>query len=524
MKISLIAISFILLIVSILGVCKAYNLPTEIDVAEEVTLVDYQHQGKFDYAAYLKPSYLYGPEPEAPPPLPPEVMKYPNGIIDRFNLSFSHRLVPDRPVDRITGEVEVRATVRNPGVSDKQEVILVPRTVRAGDFTVQFTLDISDNVTDDLITIGDNITGNEIIITAYVYTTAETDDGPVFESFTQSLPMQVKGPIVEVEGNLQHTTSGHIRELNYAQYGVFDYEVCLKPDSPFGSIVLKPPPEIVPEPAPLKVVENEPTIMSRLVEGMDISFFYHLESSQPINKMNEEVTVEAILENPERWSKTIKLVPPTSESGDFTVTFPLDLKQMEGLFDAIQQETGVIVSERNLILRAKVHTLAETDFGTIDEDFTQIIKTDLGENMLVWSENLTKSQPGSIKGTQVVPRIEKYLGLSVSRIRMLLTVVAGIVFILFVSSLLWYFWSRQEKLTAIEKKAQQAQKKYKNIIVEIKELPELKPGETAIILDSLDDLIHTAEGLFKPVLHKTEGQRHIYYVFDVAIRYEHHLD
>ena len=523
MKISLIAISLLLLIVSIFGVSKAYSLPTEIDVAEEVTLVDYQHRGKFDYAAYLKPSYFLGPEPQEPPPSPPDIMKYPAGIIDRFNLTFSYRFVPDRPVVKTTGEVDVKATVISSGAKGGQEIILVPRTLKVGDFTTHFTLDVSDNVSDDYITISENITGKEVIITANIYTTIETDDGPVFESFSQSLPMKVKGPLIEVEGNLKHTTSGHISELNYTQYGGFNYEVCLKPDSPFGSIVLKPPPEIVPEPPPLKVVENEPNIMSQLVEGMDIDFFYHLESSQPVHNLDEEVTVEAILENPGRWSKTIELVPLTSKSGDFTVGFPLDLKRLEGLFDAIQQETGVSVSERNLIIRAKVHTLAETDFGAIDADFVQTLDADLGGNMLVWSENLTKSQTGAIKTTRFVPQTEKFLGMAVSQIRKLLIVVTVIIFIFFVLSILWYFWPRQEKLSILEKKVLQARKKYKDTIVEVAELPEFGPGETVIQLDSLDDLVRTAEGLFKPVLHKTVGQKHIYYVFDSGVRYEHHL-
>jgi hypothetical protein len=122
-----------------------------------------------------------------------------------------------------------------------------------------------------------------------------------------------------------------------------------------------------------------------------------------------------------------------------------------------------------------------------------------------------------------VPQTEKYLGLPVSQTRILLAVVASIILVLFIFSLLGYFWPRQGKLTAMEKKAQQAQKKYKNIIVEIKELPEVKPGETVILLNSLDDLTRTAEGLLKPLLHKAEGQRHIYCVFDAATRYEYHL-
>ena len=523
MKISLLVISFLLLVVSLFAIYKAYSLPTERAVTEEVTLLGYQHEGKFDYLVYLKPSHLYGPEPQEPPPPPPDLMKYPTGIIDRFDVTFNYRLVPDRTLAGTSEEVEVRAIVRSPGTSEEKEIILIPKTSKTGNFTIMFPLDISDNATDNYITISDNISGNEIIITAYVYATLKTEAGPIFESFTQSLPIRARGPLIEVEGDLNHTSSGYVGELNYEQYGEFNYEVHLKPGSPFGPITLKPPSIISPTPLPPKTMGSENAIMSKLVDGLNVSFFYHLESSEPIKKLDEAVTIEAVLENPEKWSKTIELVPLSDKSGDFTVTFPVDLKQFSELFDTIQQETGGSASVRNLAIKAKVHTLADTDFGTINEDFIQSINTDLMGDMLVWSDNLTKSETGSIKTTRVVLQTEKYLGLRISQIRIPLAVLASVIIVLFIFSFLWYFRPRQGGLKDMEKKAQQVQRKYKNIIVDVKELPEVKPSETVILLNSLDDLTRTAEGLLKPLLHKAEGRRHIYCVFDAATRYEYHL-
>jgi hypothetical protein len=522
MKIALIIVTFVLLVASLIGIYQAYGLPTEKPVTEEVTLLDYQHQGKFDYLVYLNPSHLYGPGPQETPP-PPDLIKYPAGFIDRFDMVFSYRFVPDRPVSGTSEEVEVRAMVRSPGTSEPKEIILVPRTSETGDFTVSFSLNISDNISDDYITIGDNISGSEITITADVYAVVATETGPVFESFTQSLPLRVRGPLIEVDGDLDQDNPGYVGELNYVQQGEFVYEVYLKPDSPFGAITLKPPSIISPTPAPPEILGPEDTIIYRLIDAMDVSFSYHLESSQPIKTLDETVAIEAILESPEQWSKTIELVPPTDKSGDFTVTFPLDLEHFSELFNIIQQETGTSASARNLTIRAEVHALADTDSGTIDADFTPSITADLAGDTLVWSENLTQSEPGSIKTTRVVPQTEKYLWMPVSRARILLPVVASIILVLFIFALLWYFWQRPGKFTAAEKEARQAQKKYKNIIVEIKELPEVKPGETVILLNSLDDLVRTGEGLLKPVLHKAEGRRHVYCVFDATTRYEYHL-
>ena len=151
------------------------------------------------------------------------------------------------------------------------------------------------------------------------------------------------------------------------------------------------------------------------------------------------------------------------------------------------------------------------------------MKANLREGILAWDGDLKKSKPGSIETTEIIRNQEKYLGLPVTQLRILSATVAGTIFILSVFSLLMYVRSRSERPAEIERKAQRARKKYKDIIVEIKELPELKPGETIMSLDSLDDLIKAAQGLLKPILHKAEKERHIYCVFDGSTRYQYVL-
>jgi hypothetical protein len=522
MKISLIIISFVLLVASLVGIYQAYGRPAETAVSEEVTLVNYEHQGEYDYLVSMKPSHLYGPEPQETL-TQPDLMKYPAEYIDRFDLTFSYRFVPDRPVSGTSEKVEVKALVRSSGASEQEEIVLVPETSGTGDFMVSFPLDISVDVSNNAIVFGDNILGSEVTITADVYTIVETDTGPVFESFSQSLLLRLRGPLIEVVGDLDYTSNGNVGDLNYEQLGEFDYKVFLKADSPLGAIALGPPSTTSPTPAPTETLGPEDTIISRLIDAVDMSFSYHLESSEPIKKLDETVAVEAILSSPEKWSKTIELVPATAKNGDITVTFPLDLKAFSELFSTIQLETGISASGRVLTIRAEIHAVADTDSGTIVADFTPSISTDLAGDTLVWSGNLTQSEPGSITTTHLVPQTEKYLGMAVSRARIWFPVVASIIFVLFILAIFWYFWQRPVGLSAEEKEAQQALKRYKSIIMETKELPDVKPGETVVLLNSLDDLIKTGEGLLKPVLHKAEGRRHVYCVFDGSTRYEYYL-
>lgn len=77
------------------------------------------------------------------------------------------------------------------------------------------------------------------------------------------------------------------------------------------------------------------------------------------------------------------------------------------------------------------------------------------------------------------------------------------------------------EIPAIEKEAQQARKKYRDLIVDVTEVPEVKAGETVISLSSLDDLITAAEELLKPVLHKSEKDKHTYCAIDGLTRYQY---
>ena len=138
-----------------------------------------------------------------------------------------------------------------------------------------------------------------------------------------------------------------------------------------------------------------------------------------------------------------------------------------------------------------------------------------------WNEELIKTEPGSIETTQIIPNPNKYLGLSVSGVRILAATVAGIVFLLCLYLLMLYMKFRPAEVPEIDKEAQRARKKYKDLIVDIRELPEIKGGETLISLGSLDDLITAAEELLKPVLHKGEKERHTYCAIDGLIRYQY---
>lgn len=162
-----------------------------------------------------------------------------------------------------------------------------------------------------------------------------------------------------------------------------------------------------------------------------------------------------------------------------------------------------------------MHAIAETDWGTIDEVYTQTLEAKLEGNTLTFGEEMSQSQPGSI-GVITIPVASERGGWKIPSLGGLVVALAA----------LGYFgWSQRELKTAgisaAEVQAARAKKKYKQVMVDIEELPEVKPSETVIPLSSLDDLVRIADDLVKPVLHQVEEGRHSYFIVDGAVRYQY---
>ena len=226
--------------------------------------------------------------------------------------------------------------------------------------------------------------------------------------------------------------------------------------------------------------------------------------------------------------KRFILLPRTDKSGSFTITTPLDLNHFAELFQTFQEETGAPASSPELTIKYNVHTIAQTNFGTIDEVFSQTLSTTLNKATLEWNEKLVKSAPGSIESSRMIPNPKRYQGLSVYVVRNLAAVLSGIFFLLFGFSVWLQLKFKRvavSEIERIEKEVRLTKKKYGGRMVEATDQTPLK-GEKIIPLGSIEDLIKVADELGKPIIHQapaTAERSHTYYVFDGLIRYEYLL-
>lgn len=251
---------------------------------------------------------------------------------------------------------------------------------------------------------------------------------------------------------------------------------------------------------------------------MIADFSYKFQSSPPVINLTEEVTITATIENPGVWQKSFVLLPVAQKSGDFKVGFPVDVNYFNELTDTIRSELAIAAQRYQLIIEARVHTTADTDFGRIDDVFTQTLTGELTPATVTWNQELAKSQPGAIERSRLIYNPERLLGLSVSEARIVLPAATGIFSILFLYVLAVYVRLKPVEISPINEEARRAKKKYKGQIVDVSALPPIGADEKVIRFDSVGELVAAADTLLKLVLHLAKADKHTYCVIDGLIK------
>jgi hypothetical protein len=509
-------ISAVLFIISLVGLLAGSTLPTKVE--KEVSLLSYEHNSRFDYLVYLKPSYLFGPEPEEEPEPPPNLL-YPIALIDD-EILMSFRYETDlAPLQARQQGVKVEAILQNGDLWQKT-IELVPVTEKTGNFKVEFTLDL-DEINELFDTIdeetGIKTSNREVTIVATVGL------GEHLESSTlvQSLPITLSSTVLEIGGELVELVLDDTGGIEAR--GTFDYTIYLEENSLYNTDTLKPPTATPYTPQEQKTLGVGPVIPYELVDRMEASYYYDFRTSHPVTDLYEEVTITATIESPDLWSKTFILVPSTRQPGNFKVDFQVDIEYLNELLKAILEETGTGGEAYNLNIEAFVHVTAQSDYGPIDEVFTQTLSTELGAGTLIWNEELEMTQEGAITTTYIIPNTNRYLGLSVDGVKTT-SLILGIIFLLiFIASLVFYNKTKPPELPLSEKTALAVGKKYADRIAEASSQTSLI-DEKIVILGSIEDLVKVADELGKPIMHQpptATDKRHIYYIIDGNSQYQY---
>ena len=228
-----------------------------------------------------------------------------------------------------------------------------------------------------------------------------------------------------------------------------------------------------------------------------------------------EVEVTAILDTDDGRQEVFVLVPKNQNQGNFSANFSLDVPLFYAVIQSIEKETGAPASSHELTVTADVHTMAQSEFGPIDEAFSQSLAVVLGPREVTWPELTPEPKEGSIEETIVVPNT----GATTAKVGSLAALVMMGTLLAFS---IWSYWEFKHKwVSRIEVDALLIEKKRPDLVVHVQNLPDMGQEETVAELGSLAELIKTADSLFKPILHQAEPERHIYCVIDGKARYQY---
>jgi len=511
---------------SIYGVGQAYTMPKQVE--EPVALANYQHIGEFDYLVYVYPSHLFGNPVETSEEEGQSL--YFTNIIDGIDVVFDYDFIADGQTTDLSSDVDITAIATGPSGWQKEIPLSSARDLGAN-VSLEFPLELEqlddfiNQIELDLGIRSPDYTGPNYYtlgIEARVDISGNVGGTQINDVFVLPMKITVGRGTLEWDDELALSQRKSDGGFSYKHQGSFSYTIKLKENSLYGTGV----DTLGKEPYQWPQISAQPPgsyYFTRITDIMLADFSYQFMCNQPVRNLIEEVEVEAILENPDVWSKTFVLVPKTQKSGDFRVDFAVDTDFFAEFTDMMRDEIGMGAPSHNLTITAVVHTIAETDFGTIDEIFTHSLDGTLTANALTWSGDLEGSKSGSIMGGHImVPNTEKFVGLSPDTARIVFPIALAIILPFSLYLLILGIVARPTALSKLEKEAIRAKKKHKDLIVDVKELPAIEGQDiTVVSLSSLDDLITTAENLFRPVLHKAEEERHIYCVIDGTTRYQY---
>ncbi|MCH8301935.1 MAG: hypothetical protein IH912_04200, partial [Proteobacteria bacterium] len=232
---------------------------------------------------------------------------------------------------------------------------------------------------------------------------------------------------------------------------------------------------------------------------------FKLTSDPPLNKITEEIEITAALSTP-GGNQILILVPEEQQEGDFEIVFLLDIVLYYAILSQSAGEQDTPPQTQLLNITAKVKAQGQGASGDIQETLVHRQAIRLTRDVVQWVESEPQVRSESLTKTVVLvnPAAANFRVISISG-----AVLMGLA----VAITLWnYIQAGRSRPTALELEAFEARQKHGELLVDVATVPEEVANGAVVNFGSLEELFKAAEALFKPVLHRTEPDRHVYFV------------
>lgn len=315
-------------------------------------------------------------------------------------------------------------------------------------------------------------------------------------------------------GFSQPLTRPQEKNITYTQKGTFSYSAPAPPGIYSSD----------------QVQTGEP-IFRALINQVTVSFDYEFDSEETPDALTGSYTIIAEVEHSNGWKSSLELVPETSFSGqNFNMSTAVDLSEIQGILDNLQQQTGLSSSEYTLVIIPKVRVAGLLHQQPVEDEFAPRLTFDFSPVQISLTKSKTDrsgdsaekqlepSQSGSVKTEQEAPNsfsvyrfqvfisLVRYIGLSGLMISLSGLIILGVTMV----------------------RAQQAgeaariQFKYGGRLTPIRET-HLTNEEDVVEMASIDDLIRLGERQGCPILYFVRGSTHHYLVKDAFTTYRYQV-
>ncbi len=200
-------------------------------------------------------------------------------------------------------------------------------------------------------------------------------------------------------GGLWHSSSpAAAQEIQAAQYqhrGQFDYVVYVTPGILYGDqfeAAVDDADAAAPADAEQPATQVPTVFFRELLEDFNMSFSYHLDCSQPLRTVRNDAAVTITAEHPGMWQREMRDWSITRHGDELRLDFAVDYGLMEFFVRNIEEEIGISRTQRDFIVEARVHTVAETFNGQVlDRVFVHSVRVILRDRTLELNGDLQRT-------------------------------------------------------------------------------------------------------------------------------------
>jgi hypothetical protein len=290
-------------------------------------------------------------------------------------------------------------------------------------------------------------------------------------------------------------------DLSYVQSAEYVYTAHVKPSILYDNRT--------------EVSEGEPLYMN-LVDRLDITLTYNLTQTPKtfeLADINLSYETSGTLSGGD-WAKNYALKPKVTTDARFSDTYTLEMKEIQGIVDAIGKETGTGIYTYTYEIKPRINLEASAGGEPIAQEFTPTltIKFDGGKIQI---DGLRSTKAGSVTHLETEAATWGFLGLSAQVGAMkAASIIASISLVALLAVSMRFTLQERASRPLLERLSGDIRDK----IIEASEPPQ-RTGRATIRVASLEDLARVAEEAFKPIMH----HKGVFYVLDGDVRYEFHM-